>query len=158
MNETSFDPSRGTASAAESAGFWVLFLTQTAALFVVAIYALPLFRLFVAAPGADAASGDRRLPLFCAAVLMQICYWSRRRFLAVPLLRQDDLSGHLLLFLGRTLFVFAAAFVPIAFALYADAPPSPLGVVLVPVVLFAVFCYAWEIERLARVRLEPLAD
>jgi hypothetical protein len=30
--------------------------------------------------------------------------------------------------------------------------------VLVPVVLFAVFCYAWEIERLARLRLEPLAE
>jgi len=73
-------------------------------------------------------------------------------------LRHDDLSGHLLLFLARTLFVFAAAFVPIALAVSLDAPPSPLGVVLVPVVLFAVFCYAWEIERLARLRLEPLAD
>lgn len=155
MSESSLGRHRGTASAAESAGFWALFLTQTAALVVVGAYALPLFRLFIAAPGA---AGDRRLPLFCAAALMQICYWSRRRFLALPLLRPDDLSGHLLLFLARTLFVFAAAFVPIAFALYADAPPSALGVVLVPVVLFAVFCYAWEVERLARVRLDPLVD
>jgi hypothetical protein len=158
MSESSMDRNSGRASLAESAGFWTLFLTQTAALAVVCAYGLPLYRLFITAPGADAASGDRRLPLFCAAALMQICYWSRRRFLAMPPVRHDDLSGHILLFLARTLFVFAAAFVPIAFALYADAPPSPLGVVLVPVVLFAVFCYAWEVERLARVRLDPLAS
>lgn len=157
MSVSSLDRRPSTASTADGAGFWTLFLIQTAALAVLAAYAIPHYRMLGIAR-VDAAGIDGRPTLFCAAALMQICYWSRRRFLSMPILRHDDLSGHLLLFLARTLFVFAAAFVPIALAVSLDAPPSPLGVVLVPVVLFAVFCYAREIERLARLRLEPLAD
>jgi len=90
---------------------------------------------------------------------MQICYWSRRRFLRVPRLRRDDLSGHLLLFIARSLFVSSATFLPIAFFVrYTDTTPSPFGVVLVPLVLFAVFCYACEVERLGRTRLDSNAD
>ena len=155
VSEFSLDRSAGLSSAAETAGFWTLFLTQTGALAVMAAYAIPLHRLlFTAARGESA-----HLTVFCAASLMQICYWSRRRFLSFPSLRRDDLSGHLLLFLARTLFVCAAACLPLAvFVRGGDAVPSPLGVILVPIALFAVFCYASELERLARARLDPFRD
>jgi hypothetical protein len=157
MSESSLDPNRYLSSTAESAGFWTLFLTQTASLCVIAAYAIPLYRaLFL---GGDLPGGAARLPVLCAAVLMQICYWSRRRFLSLPSLRRDDLSGHLILFFARSLFVCAAAFLPLAFFVrYADTDPSPFGVILVPIALFAVFCYAWELERLARTRLDPFRD
>ena len=159
MSESSFDQSSGLSSTAESAGFWTLFVVQTAALFVLASYAIPVYRLLFVGPGLAEPAASARLPLFCAATLMQICYWSRRRFLSVPRLRRDDLSGHLLLFISRSLFVSSATFLPIAFFVRStDTVPSPFGVVLVPLVLFAVFCYASEVERLGRTRLDPHAD
>ena len=159
MNESSLGRSSGMTSTAESAGFWTLFVVQTAALFVLASYAIPVYRLLFVGPGLAEPGASARLPLFCAASLMQICYWSRRHFLGLPRLRHDDLSGHLLLFIARSLFVSSATFLPIVFFVrYTDTTPSPFGVVLVPLVLFSVFCYAWEVERLARTRLEPDAD
>jgi len=144
---------------AESAGFWTLFLTQTAALLVVAAYAIPLYRALFIGPAGEPPGSTPRVPIACAAALMQICYWSRRRFLTIPALRRDDLSGHLLLFLARSLFVGAATFLPVAFFVrYGDTTPSAFGVILVPIVLFAVFCYAWELERLARTRLQLFRD
>jgi hypothetical protein len=155
VNEFSLDRSAGMSSAAESAGFWSLFLTQTVALVVIGAYSIPLRRLLFTGAGGESA----HLTVFCAAALMQICYWSRRRFLAFPSLRRDDLSGHMLLFLARILFVGAAACLPLAFFVRGGgAVPSPLGVILVPIALFAVFCYAWELERLARTRLDPFRD
>jgi hypothetical protein len=157
VNEFSLDRHAGLSSAAETAGFWTLFLTQTASLFVIAAYAIPLHKLLFAGAAGDGTSA--RLAVFCAAALMQICYWSRRRFLAFPSLRRDDLSGHLLLFFARMLFVCSAAFLPLAFfARGGSGDPSPIGVILVPIALFAVFCYAWELERLARTRLDPFRD
>jgi hypothetical protein len=147
----------GAASAAESAGFWALFVTQTAALLVVAAYAIPVYRLLFIGPGAGVPAAVP-LPLFFAATLMQVCYWSRRRLLRVPRVRRDDLSGHILLFLARALFVSAASFVPLSLVRFGEFTPSPLGVVVAPLALFAVFCYAWELERLARTRLDTLAD
>src|SRR5262249_52936164 len=152
MSESSLDRNRYLSSTAESAGFWTLFLTQTASLCVIAAYAIPLYRVLFL--GGELPGGSVRLPVFCAAALMQICYWSRRRFLSLPPLRRDDLSGHLILFVARSLFVSAATFLPLTFFVrYADTDPSPLGVILIPIALFAVFCYAWELERLARTRL-----
>ena len=153
MSETFADRETRPSSAAESAGFWTLFVTQTAALFVVGAYAIPVYRLLFIGPGAGVPAAVP-LPLFFAATLMQVCYWSRRRHLPVPRVRRDDLSGHILLFLARSLFVCAAAFVPLAVVRFGEVTPSPLGVVAAPLALFAVFCYAWELERLARTRLD----
>jgi hypothetical protein len=157
MSETFFDGESGRSSAAESAGYWTLFVTETAALFVVCAYAIPVYRLLFLGPGAGV-PGPVPLPLLLSAALMQICYWSRRRLLPLPTVRRDDLSGHILLFLGRALAVCAAAFVPLALVRFGDVTPSPAGVVAAPLALFAAFCYAWELERLAHTRLDPAAD
>jgi hypothetical protein len=157
MSDAFSDRETGAASSAESAGFWTLFVTQTAALLVVGAYAIPVYRLLFIGPGAGV-PGAVPLPLFFAATLMLVCYWSRRRLLRVPRVRRDDLSGHILLFLARTLFVCAASFVPLALVRFGEVTPSPLGAVAAPLALFAVFCYSWELERLARTRLDTLAD
>jgi hypothetical protein len=157
MSDTFFGRETGASSAAESAGFWTLFVTQTAALLVVGAFAIPVYRLLFVGPGAGV-PGAVSLPLFLAATLMQVCYWSRRRYLPLPRVRRDDLSGHILLFLARALFVCAAAFVPLAVIRFGEVTPSPLGVVAAPLALFAVFCYAWELERLARTRLDADDD
>jgi hypothetical protein len=157
MSETLLDTRPEKSAAAESAGYWALFVTQTAALCVVGAYGIPAYRLLFIGPGAGVPDSSF-LPLLLAASLMQICYWSRRRLLPLPSVRRDDLSGHLLLFLARSLFVCACSFVPVALARLGEVTPCPLAAIAGPAALFAVFCYAWELERLARARLEPFAD
>ena len=51
MSESSLHQSRGMTTTAESAGFWTLFVAQTAALFVLASYAIPVYRLLFVGPG-----------------------------------------------------------------------------------------------------------
>lgn len=157
MSDTFTEREIGASTAAEIAGFWTLFVTQTAGLFVIGACAIPVYRLLFVGPGAGVPQAVA-LPLFFAAVLMQICYWSRLRLLPIPRVRRDDLSGHILLFLARTLFLCAAAFVPLALVRFGEVTPSPLAVVAAPLSLFAVFCYALEIERLARTRLAAGSD
>jgi hypothetical protein len=65
------------------------------------------------------------------------------------------LLGHVVLFLSRLNFVFAGAvFSAVYLVRFNELEISLLGFVLISVVLFSIFCYTLELERMGRALLE----
>jgi hypothetical protein len=87
----------------------------------------------------------------CATVVMQACYWTKRKIRLR--LRHDDnpFLGHVLLFVSRLSFIFAvAAFSLMVFTRSMDTATSPVGIAVLLAATFAQFCYARELEVLGR--------
>jgi hypothetical protein len=92
-----------------------------------------------------------------AVLLVQACYWARYRYVPVWAPVRSVLAGHLLLFASRVSFFFGGALFSAIF--FRHVPQlemlPPLGQSLVKgcgvmVLLFTVFCYSLELERLGR--------
>jgi hypothetical protein len=85
-----------------------------------------------------------------AVVLVQAFYWPGRKLLP-PSIGGHPFCGHVVLFLGRISFVFVSSmFVLVFFNRIHDQAFTVHGLCLLAAVLFSVFCYALELERLGR--------
>jgi len=132
-----------------------LLAVETAAFVVVLFYWLPLYRRLLSGPGGDRPGGDMVYQLLAAVVVMQVCYWTRRRLTAAVLTRpQGELVGHVLLFASRLAFVFVGSSFGLFIVRAGDTRPSPLGLAGSVWALFAIFCFVLELEQMARPRLE----
>ncbi len=93
------------------------------------------------------------IQLSLATVIGQACYWIRQHWVAVPSCRRSVVLGHLLTFTSRIGFVFGGALFSLYFLRH--MPALDLGAadliwrgILVLAVLFALYCYTLELERL----------
>jgi hypothetical protein len=97
------------------------------------------------------------ISIMVAALLMQGCYWSRYRWVPIWIPLRNAAIGHGLMFASRASFFFGGALFSAIFFRHLpelDALP-PLGQatvrgVGVMTILFALFCYSVELERLGR--------
>ncbi len=107
------------------------------------------------------------LGIMAALIAFHVAYWSRQRWAKLPGVPQNALLNHVFLFMSRLSFIFAAAFFSlVAFRhlpALANAPDlvvmAARGSLLIAI-LFSLFCYSLEIERIGR-EMEPaegLAD
>jgi hypothetical protein len=116
---------------------------------------IPLFRRLVT-------SGlDEKLPpkiiVFAAlgVAIAQVCYWVDQHWFATLRLGYNPLLGHVVLFLSRLNFVFAGAvFSAVCLVRFNELEISILGLVLSSAVLFSIFCYTLELERIGRALVE----
>jgi len=86
-----------------------------------------------------------------AVALIQIGYWSRRRLQLSPPQRGHVMIGHLVGFSARLIFVLASSSFALLFLIRFDqlsVPPRRVAMLLA--LLFSLFCYTLELERLAR--------
>ena len=133
----------GGETLAASAIFWTVF---------------PLFQRLAIRSGQPQQPGIAlEATVIAAALLLQGCYWTRYRLVPVWAPLRSPLLGHLLLFAGRASFFFASALFSVVFFRHVPQlsalPPLGTGVAKAAAflfVLFALFCYALEIERLGR--------
>jgi hypothetical protein len=93
------------------------------------------------------------LVLLIAAALGQAFYWYRLRHVPVPANYRNIPLGHLLAFASRLGFIFGGALFSVYFLRHAPALAlAPLDLVwrgaLLIAVLFALYCYTLELERL----------
>lgn len=114
---------------------------------------IPMYRRLTAGPGGDHPGQGVIGKLLVAVLVMQVCYWGRRRLPHAPP-RRGDLLGHVLLFLSRLAFVFVGSSFSLFIVRARDTHPSPVGLLISVWALFAIFCYVLELEALARPRLE----
>jgi hypothetical protein len=117
---------------------------------------LPAFRQLVLNPGEQLANtpydGDT---VVAALFAMQGAYWYRLLRVAIPFRGPSLALSHLFLFLGRLNFIFGSALFSIVIFRHVPelGPGADIvlmarrGVVLV-ISLFALFCFALELERL----------
>jgi hypothetical protein len=138
--------------------YLALVLAQTAASTVLFFAVFPLFQKVILQSGQpqvlDAATAVASM---AAVLLVQACYWARYRYVPVWAPVRSVLAGHLLLFASRVSFFFGGALFSAIF--FRHVPQlemlPPLGQSLVKgcgvmVLLFTVFCYSLELERLGR--------
>jgi hypothetical protein len=89
------------------------------------------------------------------AIIIQVCYWLDQYWFAPLRLPYNPLLGHVILFLSRLNFIFASVvFSAVYFARFNEIDIPPWKVVLLFTVLFSIFCYTLELERLGRALLE----
>jgi hypothetical protein len=130
-----------------------LLAVHTAALLVALYLWIPMYRRLVAGPGGDHPGAGVVDKLAFVVIVMQLCYWWRRRIPHAPP-RPHVLLGHVLLFLSRLAFVFVGSSFSLFIVRAGDTHPSPVGLLISIWALFAIFCYVLELEALARPRLE----
>lgn len=105
----------------------------------------------IGTPNAPAPFGV--LVLLIAAALGQVCYWYRLRNVPIPTHYRNVALGHVLAFASRLGFIFGGALFSVYFLRHApELALSPLDIVwrgaLLIAVLFALYCYTLELERL----------
>ena len=131
----------------------MLLAAHTAALLVALSLWVPMYRRLAAGPGGDHPGAGVVEKLVFVVIVMQVCYWWRRRLPHAPP-RPHVVLGHVLLFLSRLAFVFVGSSFSLFIIRARDTRPSAFGLLISIWALFAIFCYVLELEALARPRLE----
>jgi hypothetical protein len=98
--------------------------------------------------------------LLLAAALGQACYWYRLHRVALPAIRRNLPLGHLLAFASRIGFIFGSALFSVYFLRH--APVVELSIAdlvwrgsLLLAILFSLYCYTLELERLGSALQAP---
>ncbi len=136
----------------------VLFSAQLAAAGFLFWHVFPVFRVIVENPGREVPETvlDHAL-VIVAVIIAQICYWIRIKHLRIPDVPENAFVEHVLLFLSRVSFIFGSALFSLVVFHHVPSFPELPGIAdtlfrsaLVAAVLFALFCFALEIENLGR--------
>lgn len=138
--------------------YLALIAVQTAGSTVLFFAVFPLFQKVIQQSGQPQVLDSLTAVSSMAAVLLtQICYWVRYRFVPIWAPVRSAIVGHLLLFASRVSFFFGGALFSAIFFRHVPqlATLPPFGQSLakgcgVMVMLFTVFCYSQELERLGR--------
>jgi hypothetical protein len=136
--------------------YLALLAVQTiGALFLIA-KVLPDFRQLALYPGEQLPylRGDD-FALIVALVIMQSAYWYRLKRVPIPFQGSSIVLSHILLFLGRLSFIFGGALFAVVFFRHvpelgqsADTLLMARRGLLLAGMLFALFCFTLELERL----------
>ncbi len=136
--------------------YWLLLASQSAGAGIILWKGIPIYRqLLLGEP-----DPGPRLSIFlyalAALALIQPAYWLARR-LPPPVRRVSrPLLAHLVIFLGRMVFIYVAGMISVVFYLrYADLRLAFWREALLLAVLFSMFCYTTELERLGKTLLDP---
>jgi hypothetical protein len=134
----------------------ILFGIQTIGAFILIAVALPLYRAVVADPAAHEVRVDRTIWALVAVALMQAGFWLRHRLQPPPPRFRNALIGYVIWFLGRMSFLLATAIFGFVFIVQRPELNLPVSRYLITLMgLFAYFCYALEVERLAKNMIGP---
>jgi len=142
----------------KSTVYWSLFGLESAGMGTILYLAVPVYRKLLEEPAETHPGRPVLVPLLFVVLVMQFCYWfkwSKRP----PLGKLNHpLLGHLLLFASRLSFIFAGSTLSLAlFRRKTDFLDVLPGIVVLFIGTFAQFCYARELEMLAR-RFESPSD
>lgn len=142
-----------------------LLLAQTLCALIILYYVQAIFRVLIENIGIRQAMPNTELAqVAAAAVIGQICYWTRLRGAPVPTGYRHLFLGHLFAFAGRINFIFGGALFSVYFLRHLPA----IGLATLDIgfafraigliaVLFVLYCYALELERLGAALQAPAA-
>lgn len=147
--------------------YTLLLIVQTACALVILFHIHTAFRVLVAHIGEQQTLPTGILAQICmAALLGQICYWTRLYRVPLPQGFRSLPLGHLLAFAARLGAIVGGALASIYFLRHlpeltsiADSFTLAWRSVLLLAVVFAIYCYTLELERLAAAwQAEPDGD
>ena len=128
---------------------WILFLGQTIGDATILSQLIPLLRELITSGLGEKMPPEINVLVVLAVTIIQVCYWLDQHWFATLRLRYIPVLGNVILFLARLNFIFAGAtFSAVYLVRFKEVQMSPLGFVLLSAVLFSMFCYTLELERL----------
>jgi hypothetical protein len=89
--------------------YWILFLGQTIGDATILSRLIPLYRRLVTSGLYEKTSPKILVFASLGVTIIQVCYWLDQYWFATLRLRYNPLLGHVILFLSRLNFIFAAA-------------------------------------------------
>ena len=136
--------------------YGILLLLQTICAALLLFYIHMAFRIVTEKPGElHSLPAPILLQVVIAILIGQGCYWTRLRHVPLPDGIYSPVLGHLLAFAGRLTSIFGGALFSIYFLRQLPAIQQlSLGAgllwrcLLVFTILFAIYCYTLELERL----------
>jgi hypothetical protein len=140
----------------------LLLLMQTLAVLIVLWSIEPIYHAIMLNPGHQIrVLPESAIPLVAALILFQCVYWFRLLRVPVAMYRHSLVLSHFVLFIGRLSFIFGTSF--FALLVYRHLPslvaiPQPARLAArfftSLTVLFSLYCYSSELDRLG-VALRP---
>jgi hypothetical protein len=137
--------------------YTLLLTVQTACALVILLHIHTAFRILVERIGQQQTLPNEILAQVCGAALLgQLCYWTRLYRLPVPQGFHSPVLGHLLAFAARLGAIVGGALASIYFLRHlpeltklADSFTMIWRSSLLLAIVFAIYCYTVELERLA---------
>jgi hypothetical protein len=145
--------------------YYALLLAQTVAACLLFVVVFPIFYELVNHLGVrqDISVQDQIVIVISASVLHG-CYWTRLLWVEVTAPLRNRFVAHLIFFASRVSFFFGGAFFSAVFfrhlpELEVFPPFGPIAIkaLYFVVVLFGLFCYSLELERLGKA-IDDLAE
>jgi hypothetical protein len=137
-------------------GYPILFALEVAGAIIILWHGVPIYRRLL--EGALAQEADLAVIAWAivGSLLIQVPYWISTlkvfRLLAVP---RHIFAGHVVIFLARLNFVFVGGlFSAVVIVRAADLEFVPWRAALLAGVLFSMFCFSIELERLGKLLLD----
>ncbi len=138
---------------------WLLLTAETMGALIILWNGVPIHQRLLMGSTANQA-GPRVFVLgTVAVVLIQSAYWIRLRCLPQMRFKRQLVLGHTIQFLGRLSFVFIGGmFSVVLFTRFEELEFSPWKALLLMAVLFSLFCYTLDLDRLGKAFSEPVTE
>jgi len=154
-----------TAAIRKSRTYALLLAMQTLAIIVLITGALPIYLTILALPGHQVDLPQSPVMLIASILLFHCAYWFRLTRVPIAVRGQNLFLSHVVLFVSRLSFIFGAAF--FGLIAFRHLPSLGQGIDTVKltlrlgaaiVVLFSMYCYSAELERLGQAIRPPSGD
>ncbi len=130
---------------------WLLFATESLGALIILWHGIPIYRRLLMGVTGQQAGGGVILWVSIGVAVIQVGYWVRLRCFPPPRFSRHLLLGHAIQFLGRLSFVFIGGmFGVVFFTRFHELEFSAWKVSVLLAVLFSMFCYTLELERLGK--------
>ncbi|GLS19625.1 hypothetical protein GCM10007874_26420 [Labrys miyagiensis] len=124
---------------------------------------LPIFLQLISNPGVQQDIDPlTQAAIIAGAIALQGSYWLRYRWVTIHVPFRSAPVGHLVMFASRVSFFFGGALFSVIFFRHVPEfdmfPPlgqAMLKLLIVMAILFALFCYALELERFGKAIDDP---
>jgi len=130
---------------------WLLFTAESAGALIILWNGVPIHRRLLLGHTTQQADPSVFVLGAVAVILIQSAYWIRLRCLSPLQLKRQLVLGHAIQFLGRLSFVFIGGmFGVVFFTRFEELEFSIWKVVFLLAVLFSLFCYTLDLDRLGK--------
>src|SRR6266516_2305742 len=130
---------------------WSLFAAETAGALTILWQGVPIYRRLLMGVTNEQACANVCLWVSIGMAVIQVSYWIRLRCFPPPRFSRQLVLGHAIRFLGRLSFVFIGGmFGVVFFTRFEELEFSVWKVSVLLAVLFSMYCYALELERIGK--------
>jgi hypothetical protein len=138
---------------------WLLFTAESVGALIILWNGAPIHQRLLM--GHTAQQADARVFVLgaVAVILIQSAYWIRLRCFPPLRFKRQLVLGHAIQFLGRLSFVFIGGMFSVVFFTQFEALEfSVWKILFLLVVLFSLFCYTLDLDRLGKAFTEAMAE